>query len=101
RSSPLSVSLCCSCGGRISPDHFTSAYPRLSVPAGGSLASVGGPATPVSEMVALVGGPLPGIGVVLGSVQRCGTLGQAGLGRLQCLLGGLGPGRGLPGPGLL
>jgi hypothetical protein len=27
RSSPLSVSVCCSCGGRISPDHFTRANP--------------------------------------------------------------------------
>jgi hypothetical protein len=62
---------------------------------------VGGPVTLVGEMVALVSGPLPGVSVILGSVQGCGTFGQSGSGRLQCLLGGLGSGLGRSNPGVV
>ena len=75
--------------------------PRLIVPAGGSLALVGGPVTLVSEMVASVSGPLPSVSIILGSVQHRGTLFQSGSGRLQCLLGGLGSGLGRSNPGVV
>jgi hypothetical protein len=68
--------------------------PRISK----ALALVGGPLALVSHMVALVGGPVAFLGRDLRLVNGGLALGQLGLGGLQRLFGGLGPGLGLPDP---
>ena len=52
-------------------------------------------------MIALVSGPLPRVGVVLGTVQRRGASGQPGLGSLQGLLGRPGPRLSRPNPSVI